>query len=222
MFDLLIKNGVVIDGSGTPRRQADIAVHDGKIAAFGSLGETSANYIIDADGHFVSPGFIDLHSHSDFTLLLDGRAESFIRQGVTTEVVGNCGLSCAPLKDPEFLKRNVFCHKQPFEANWSSMAGYFAELEKRDLGINVASLVGHAAIRSSVMGFEQRYATGDEVDRMAGLLRDSLEEGAWGLSSGLEYFPGSSASTYEIDNLCQVVREYNGLYATHVRNRDEQ
>jgi len=222
LFDLLIRNGVVIDGSGKHRAVGDIGVYEGRIAAVGRIGEASAARVLDADGLSVAPGFIDLHSHSDFTLLLDGRAESFVRQGVTTEVIGNCGLSGAPLQRPGALKRNVFCYRDPFEANWSTMAGYCAELEKRDLGINVAPLTGHAAIRSSVLGFERRHASALEIERMGDLLRDSLEEGAWGLSSGLEYFPGTSASKPEIDHLCRIIGAYGGLYATHVRNRDEQ
>ena len=108
MFDLLIANGKVVDGSGRASLDADLGIHQGKIEAIGDLSQASAKSTIDARGMYVSPGFIDLHSHSDFTLLLDSRAESFIRQGVTTEVIGNCGMSAAPLKHHEDLKRNVF------------------------------------------------------------------------------------------------------------------
>lgn len=221
MFDLLIQNGTIIDGSGSSAIMADIGVLDGKIAEIGHLDEARADKKIDADGLYVAPGFIDLHSHSDFTLLLDGRAESFIRQGVTTEVIGNCGLSAAPLRQPDYLKRNVFCYSEPFQATWSSLADYLHELNNTELGINVVPLVGHSAIRSFVMGFEQRQASDQEIGHMTNLLSACLEEGAWGLSSGLEYFPGSSASEKEINSLCRVVGLHDGLYATHVRNRDE-
>jgi N-acyl-D-amino-acid deacylase len=221
VFDLLIQNGTLIDGSGSAAISADIGLLDGKIAEIGQLGEVSTKNKIDANGLYVAPGFIDLHSHSDFTLLLDRRAESFIRQGVTTEVIGNCGLSCAPLKEASYLKRNIFCYSEPFQATWTSLAEYLYELEKKDLGINVVPLVGHGAIRSFVMGFEQGQASDQELDQMARLLTACMDEGAWGLSSGLEYFPGSSASEEEINTLCKVVRKYDGLYATHVRNRDE-
>jgi N-acyl-D-aspartate/D-glutamate deacylase len=221
LFDLLIQNGTIIDGSGSAAIRADIGVLDGKIAFIGHLDKAFAEKKIDADGLYVSPGFIDLHSHSDFTLLLDGRAESFIRQGVTTEVIGNCGLSAAPLKQPSYLRRNVFCYSEPFQSTWSSLADYLYELERKELGINVVPLVGHSAIRSFVMGFEQRQASDQEIGQMTNLLSACLEEGAWGLSSGLEYFPGSSASEKEINSLCRIVRRYDGLYATHVRNRDE-
>ena len=221
LFDLLIKNGKVIDGSGGASSHADIAVDAGRIADIGTLNEASATTTVDASGMCVAPGFIDLHSHSDFTLLLDSRAESFIRQGVTTEVIGNCGMSAAPLKHHEYLKRNVFCYAEPFTLRWSSTDEYFSTLEGNGLGINVVPLIGHAALRSYVMGFDQRPATSTEQTEMQHLLTDCLDAGAWGLSSGLEYFPGSSAEPSEIDGLCRVVSKYDGLYATHVRNRDE-
>ena len=221
MFDLLIKNGKIIDGSGSASFNADLAVDGGRIAEIGKFNAASAKTAIDARGLYVSPGFIDLHSHSDFTLLLDCRAESFVRQGVTTEVIGNCGMSAAPLKHKEDLRRNVFCYSEQFEPRWSSADQYFSVLEENNPGINVVPLIGHAALRSYVMGFEQRAATSREQSAMEQLLADCMEFGAWGMSSGLEYFPGSSADPAEIDGLCRVVNRYNGLYATHVRNRDE-
>ena len=221
MFDLLIKNGKIIDGAGAASLNADLAVDDGRVAEIGKFNTASAKATIDASGMYVSPGFIDLHSHSDFTLLLDSRAESFVRQGVTTEVIGNCGMSAAPLKHHEDLRRNVFCYSEPFEPRWSTADQYFSILEENSLGINVVPLVGHAALRSYVMGFDQRPATTKEQAEMEQLLTDCLEVGAWGMSSGLEYFPGSSAKSGEIDGLCRVVNKYDGLYATHVRNRDE-
>ena len=222
LFDLVIKNGKIIDGSGITSFNADLAVDEGKIAEIGTLTNASAKTTVDASGMYVAPGFIDLHSHSDFTLLLDGRAESFVRQGVTTEVIGNCGMSAAPLKHHKDLRRNVFCYSEPFAPRWSTSDEYFSTLESNGLGINVAPLIGHAALRSYVMGFDQRPATSREQAEMEQLLADCMDVGAWGMSSGLEYFPGSSATSGEIDGLCRVVEKYNGLYATHVRNRDEK
>jgi N-acyl-D-aspartate/D-glutamate deacylase len=221
MFDILILNGTVIDGTGEKRKTIDIGIKGGSISDMGILSHTEALKVIDAKDLFVTPGFIDLHTHSDFTLLLDGRAESFVRQGVTTEVIGNCGLSCAPLGDPDDLKRNVFCFIAPYEADWSSMDQYMGKLEKRELGINVAPLVGHASIRSFVMGYDRRNATEDEMAEIRLLLRESLEAGAWGFSTGLEYFPGIAANREEINTLCDIVKRYDGLYTTHVKNRDE-
>ncbi len=221
MFDVLIINGMVIDGTGNDREPLDIGIKAGKITAIGHLKHAKAADVIDATGLYVAPGFIDLHSHSDFTLLLDGRGESFVRQGVTTEVIGNCGMSCAPLRALHYLKRNVFCFMDPYEAKWLRMAEYMQELENTGLGINVAPLAGHAAIRSFVMGYERRDASAAEITEMAGLLRDSLEAGVWGFSTGLEYFPGTSASKEEINALCRVIKRYDGIYTTHVKNRDE-
>lgn len=209
-----------MDGSGAIPVRSDLGISGGVISAIGDLSAEKATKIIDASGLYVAPGFIELHSHSDFTLLLDGRGESFIRQGVTTEVVGNCGFSCAPLKNHSDLKRNVFCHSEPYEPSWQTMAEYFQVLEKSEIGINVAPLVGHGAIRTAVMGLSQKEATDAEIKDMCSLLSDSLEAGSWGLSSGLEYFPGSAASSFEMESLAKVVKQYDSLYATHVRNRD--
>ena len=222
MFDVLIKNGTIVDGTGCDRDVFDIGIKNGKISALGCLAKETAVKEIDARGYCVTPGFIDLHSHSDFTLLLDGRGESFVRQGVTTEVVGNCGLSCAPLRDSADLKRNVFCFKGPYQAGWSAMDGYLAALEATALGINVVPLVGHAAVRSMVMGYARRPASTSEIEKMTAILSQSLDAGAWGFSTGLEYFPGIGASVEEIHALCSVVKTYGGLYTTHVKNRDEQ
>ncbi len=222
MLDLLIVNGTVIDGTGGERKASDIGIKDGRIHVMGDLAAHPAIQRIDANGLYIAPGFIDLHSHSDFSLLLDGRGESFVRQGVTTEVIGNCGLSCAPLGNPSDLKRNVFCHMGPYTARWSDMEGYLSELETAGLGINVAPLAGHAALRSFVMGYERRHASGSEISKMAGLLEQCLDSGAWGFSTGLEYFPGIDAATEEIHGLCRITAKYGGLYTTHVKNRDEQ
>lgn len=169
----------------------------------------------------MAPGFIDLHTHSDFLLLLDSGAESFIRQGVTTQVIGDCGFSCAPLKKPEYLKRNVFVYVKPYKADWTKLNGYLTILEKNGLGTNVIALIGHAAIRSYVMEYENRIATREEVKKMTEILEESIEQGAWGLSTGLEYFPGNIASDDEITSLLKVIKRYNCIYATHIRNRDE-
>ena len=221
MFDLLILNGTVIDGTGKPHKTIDVGIKDGRISEMGDLNNMKASKVVDAKGLLVTPGFIDLHSHSDFALLLDGSAQSFVRQGVTTEVIGNCGMSCAPLGDPDMLKRNIFCFLPPYEADWSGMDQYVRKLERRKLGINVAPLAGHASIRSFVMGYDRREATKNEIAEMSHLLQDSLDAGAWGFSTGLEYFPGMAASQEEINTLCDIVKRYDGLYTTHVKNRDE-
>lgn len=222
MFDIIILNGTVIDGTGRKRKRIDIGINNENIITLGDLKKAKGLRIIDAKGLFVTPGFIDLHTHSDFPLLLDGSAESFVRQGVTTQVIGNCGFSCVPLKKPEFLRRNVFGYIKPYKANWTKLNDYFVILEKNGLGTNVIALIGHAAVRSYVMGYENRSATLKEVKKMTEILEENIEQGAFGLSTGLEYFPGNIASDDEIISLLRVIKKYDCIYTTHVRNRDEK
>lgn len=222
MFDIIILNGIVIDGTGRKRRKIDIGINSEDIIALGNLNKDKGLKIIDAKRLYVTPGFIDLHTHSDFVLLLDGSAESFIKQGVTTQVIGNCGFSCAPLKKPEYLRRNIFGYVEPYKANWTKLNDYLKILEKNRLGTNVVTLIGHAAIRSYVMGYENRSATIKEVKKMTEILEESIEQGAFGLSTGLEYFPGNITSEDEITSLLKVIKKYDCIYATHVRNRDEK
>lgn len=222
MFDIIILNGIVIDGTGRKRRKIDIGINGEDIIALGNLNKDKGLKIIDAKRLYVTPGFIDLHTHSDFVLLLDGSAESFVKQGVTTQVIGNCGFSCAPLKKPEYLRRNIFGYVEPYKANWTKLNDYLTILEKNGLGTNVVTLIGHAAIRSYVMGYENRSATIKEVKKMTEILEENIEQGAFGLSTGLEYFPGNIASDDEITSLLKVIKKYDCIYATHVRNRDEK
>ena len=222
MFDIIILNGIVIDGTGRKRKKIDIGINNEEIITLGDLKKAKGLKIIDAKGLFVTPGFIDLHTHSDFSLLLDGSAESFIKQGVTTQVIGNCGFSCAPLKKQEYFRRNIFGYSKPYKADWTKLNGYFEILEKNGLGTNVIALTGHAAIRSFIMGYENRGATKKEIEKMSEILEENIERGAFGLSTGLEYFPGNIASEDEIASLLKVVKKYNCIYATHVRNRDEK
>ncbi len=222
MFDTIILNGIVIDGTGRKRKKVDIGINNEEIITLGDLKKAKGLRIIDAKGLFVTPGFIDLHTHSDFPLLLDGSAESFVRQGVTTQVIGNCGFSCAPLKKQEYFKRNIFGYSKPYKANWRKLNSYLTILEKNGLGTNVIALIGHAAVRSYVMGYEYRSATIEEIKKMTEVLEESIEQGAFGLSTGLEYFPGNIASDDEIISLLRVIKRYACIYATHVRNRDEK
>ena len=222
MFDIIILNGIVIDGTGRKREKVDIGINNEDIITLGDLKKAKGLKVIDAKGLYVTPGFIDLHTHSDFPLLLDGGAESFIRQGVTTQVIGNCGFSCAPLKKSEHLRRNIFGYIKPYKADWTKLNDYLTILEKNGLGTNVIALIGHAAIRSYVMEYENRIATREEVKKMTEILEESIEQGAFGLSTGLEYFPGNIASDDEITSLLKVIKRYNCIYVTHVRNRDEK
>jgi len=222
-YDIVIKGGYVIDGTGNPWFRADIGILNGKIVKVGRINGESAEKAIDADKLFVTPGFIDIHTHSDITLLVNPKADSKIRQGVTTDVVGNCGISAAPIK-----KERLELHKKHFEPyseyvswNWSTMGEYFKQLEENGVSMNIAALVGHGTVRTAVMGFDDRAPTKDELDEMKALVEQSMVDGAFGLSTGLVYPPSCFASTEEIVELCKVVAKYGGIYATHIRGERE-
>lgn len=224
MFDLLIKNGRIIDGSGNPWFRADVGIEGGKIKAIGRLAGAEATQVIDAKGQVVAPGFIDLHSHADYTLLVDPKAESAIRQGVTTLIIGNCGHSASPLTHPEDLKNVVlgYLANAGFDITWRQMGEYLDRLEQRRIAVNVGSLAGHNAIRVAVIGYEPRLATPEELEQMKRLLAEALDEGALGFSTGLEYTPGNFSDTHEVVELCKVAAGAERFYATHVRQRDYQ
>lgn len=220
MLDLVIANGRLADGTGRPAIRADVGVLDGRIALVADLSQASSAHRIDASGLVVAPGFVDIHTHSDYTLLANPLAESSVHQGVTTEVLGNCGFSPAPLKDPTLLARLVVAHVPSVQVDWRSFGEYLERLERERLSINVAALVGHGAVRATVLEFEGRRPTPTEMRQMESLVAESLAAGAVGISSGLEYMPGRSSASDELVALCRMVGEMDGLYATHVRNRD--
>ncbi|WP_116474930.1 N-acyl-D-amino-acid deacylase family protein [Zobellella maritima] len=221
MFDTIITNGLLIDGTGKAAGKADLGIRGEHIAAIGDLSSAQAKNYIDASGLIVSPGFIDIHTHSDFSLLVNGKAESQVHQGVTLEVVGNCGHSCAPCPKCDALKGSIFGYQSDIKMTWNTFDEYLTVLDEQPLGVNVAAYVGHGTLRIAAMdGNINRPATSREIKEMERLLAASLEEGAIGFSTGLEYSPGSSAPTSEITQLCKVLQQYDRLYATHVRNRD--
>lgn len=221
MFDTIILNSRIIDGRGGDSYRSDIGIADGRIARIGKLKGQACKRQYNLSRYCLAPGFIDLHTHSGFPLLLDGRALSFAFQGVTTQVIGNCGLSPAPLGKPEHLKRNVFCYREPYHPSWSGFGDFLDVLQSSGLGTNVIPLVGHGAIRSRVMGFEAREADSREIDGMVLEVEKAMDEGAFGLSTGLEYAPGANANEEELVRLCSAVANRGGVHATHVRNRDE-
>lgn len=219
MYDVLIFNGMIVDGTNSPWFRADLAIENGKIVEIGKLTRRKAKMIIDAKHMFVCPGFIDIHSHSDFSAFLNPFCESKLRQGVTTELVGNCGYSLAPLLGSALEEtRNYYKEMYSSEAGWRNVAEYLDALQRAKPAINYATLVGHGTIRKSVMGYEKREPTIEELKRMKRLVAESLRQGAFGLSTGLIYPPGSFASTNEIVELCKVVAKHNGFYATHMRS----
>jgi len=222
-FDLIIRNGFLIDGSGNPWFRADVGILGGKIATVTKLDTTEAERVIDARGLVVSPGFIDIHSHSDLALLINPRAESKIRQGVTTEVIGNCGDSAAPTNKEtvKFLKDEWGLEAKEVAWNWSTFGEYLYQLEKQGVALNVAALVGHGTVRIAVMGVDNRPPTSEELEKMEELVAQSMDDGAFGMSTGLVYLPGCYADTSELIELCRVVARYGGIYASHTRGERE-
>ena len=218
--DLIITGGQVVDGSGTKAFRADVAIRDGHILDIGDLQVDASVPRLDATGLLVAPGFIDIHSHSDFTLLVDPRAVSSIAQGVTLEVVGNCGHGCAPIADPELAKGNIYGYREDFGLDWQSMAAYLDRLEEGQSAVNALGLVPNGNLRLAVAGLVDRPSTADELAQMKKLLQQGLEEGAFGYSTGLEYGPERACPEEEIAALCHLTSAAGGFYATHTRNRD--
>lgn len=215
-----------MDGTGNPWLRKDIGITNGKITRLGHITEDSRE-TIDATGMIVSPGFIDLHNHSDFSILAYPSAESYIMQGVTTAVVGNCGMSLAPLNPDNLalLKRYL----SPFLRagfdygwEWRTLAEFYQKVEKQGTSLNLAPLVGQGTIRLAVKGFDSTGSSAEEMNQMKKLLAQSLEDGAFGMSTGLIYPPGCYSSTEELIELASVLREYGAIYTTHMRNEGDR
>ena len=218
-IDLLVCGGNVIDGTGAPAFAADVAIKDGRIHALGSFEPMPEVAQLNAHGLVVAPGFIDIHSHSDFTLVVDPRALSSITQGVTLEVVGNCGHGCAPIANGELAGSNIYGYQTAYKLDWRTMAGYLERLEKGQPAVNVLSLVANGNLRLATAGLVDRPSNAAELAQMKKLLEQSLEEGAFGFSTGLEYGPERACNEMEIVELCRVAAAAGGFYATHTRNR---
>jgi N-acyl-D-amino-acid deacylase len=212
---LAIRNGTVYDGTGAEGRVADVLVEDGRVSALGQVDAEAQE--IDATGLAVAPGFVDIHSHSDYTLLVDPRAVSAIHQGVTTEVVGNCGFGCFPIRDPKLAARAIYGYSDDLPVTWSSAGEYFETLEAARPAVNVLSLVPNGQLRLAALGLADRPADRAELVDMQALLRESLDAGAWGYSTGLEYAQEAGATETE----CAALAARAPFYATHTRRRDE-
>ena len=220
MIDLVVSGGTVVDGTGAPGIPADVGVDGGRIVEIGDLRDAEPERRLDASGMIVAPGFIDIHSHSDYTLLVDPRAQSAVAQGVTTELVGNCGHGCAPITDPDRFTSNIYGYDPAVRIDWSTMAEYLDRLEVAGPAVNVATLVPNGNLRLAAMADPGATATPDEVRRMGMMLEEGLEAGAYGYSNGLEYALESAASEGETAELCRIVARAGALYATHERNKD--
>jgi N-acyl-D-amino-acid deacylase len=218
MDDLLIRGGHVIDGTGTPGRDADVSIADGRIVAVERRSSRRAKRVIDARGQVVAPGLIDIHTHSDFTLPLNQRAESKIRQGVTLEVVGNCGFSVAPaLRDRVEMLRDYLAPSAPgLPFAETTFGEYVASFPVTS--VNVILQVGHHTLRLMTAGMESRPLTSAETSAMEVLLAEALAAGAWGLSSGLFTAPGCYADAAEIHALARVLRRHGAAYSSHIRD----
>ena len=221
MLDLLIKNCQVVDGSGKPAYQADVAVVGERIVQIAPKIEQEAARVIDATGLTLAPGFIDAHTHSDVPLLIDNRAHSRVYQGVTTDVMCNCGSSPAPLLGAAREDFDREYGPAGLEADWTDMAGYLSRLQRPGIGINVVALVGHNQVRASVIGYDDVQPTSEQQKQMEKLVAESMEQGAHGMSSGLYYPPGIFAKTEEVIGLAKVVARYGGIYSTHIRSESD-
>ena len=218
---VLIKGGDVIGGTGKKAFTSDVLIETGKIKQIGRDLEIADATVIDASGLIVAPGFIDIHNHNDQYIFIDPTAPYKIFQGVTTEISGNCGEGLAPV--PEEFKKLIFDYYSTYYVdekifNNTTFDYYFKQVEKLPLGINVGYHCAHGTIRMAVMGFDENHADGAQIEKMKALLREGMEQGALGMSTGLVYSPGCFASTEEIVELCKVVKEFDGVYTTHMRN----
>ncbi len=220
MLDLVIRNGRIIDGSGKPTFEGDIGIAGDRIAAVGRIDSRGVAEI-DAAGDVVAPGFIDIHSHSDYTLLVDPRAVSAVHQGVTLEVLGNCGFGCAPIRDAALAAGSIYGFDGSLPLTWRTIGQYLDALAAARPAVNVLTLVPNGQLRRHVLGVADRPANSDETRSMAALLEASIDEGAFGLSTGLEYVAERGASEDEVGELCRIVKKRDALYATHTRRRDE-
>ncbi len=209
--DLVLKNGRVCDGAGNPWFQADVAVKDGRISRVGRVAEEEADRVIDVGGLYVSPGFVDMHNHSDTSMFDDPWCESLLRQGITTNVNGNCGGSPAPRRPREGAEAGR-------DNRWATMDEYFNRLQDHSFAQNMVTLVGHGTVRNYVMPGNHGAPTQQQLDEMKELVREAMEHGAAGLSTGLAYSPGTYAHTDEVVDLAKVAAEYGGIYASHLRD----
>jgi len=217
-MDIIIKNGKVVDGNANPWFQADIGIKGEKIAKVSDLSGANSETVIDAEGMVVSPGFIDIHNHSDVALLVDGRAESMVHQGVTTVITGNCGNSPFPLMGDalEDVIRS-YGSQYDLEVDWTEMEGYECRLLRQGISVNTGVYIGHGTLRKAVMGRDRTKLTSGDLEEMKELVEVAMAQGCFGISTGLGYFPGMYAQTDEIVELAKVVSRHGGVYSTHCR-----
>jgi N-acyl-D-amino-acid deacylase len=222
-YDLLISGGVVYNGLGNAGVEADIAVKNDRIVHIDKgIDRKSSIRVIEAQGLAVAPGFIDPHSHTDIELLVNPKAESKIRQGVTTEIAGNCGFTYFPLSTRTFEEKRAILEKSyGLDLDWRDIRGFLSRLEQQGIAVNYGTFLGHGALRESVVGLEDRMSEDSEIEAMQAVAETYMRAGAFGLSTGLIYTPGSFAQSEEIEALCRVVKRYGGIYTTHMRDEGD-
>src|ERR1700690_1715046 len=216
-FDLVIINGHIIDGTGSPWYSGDIGIRGGKIAAIGNLSDAQRTRTLDVHGMVVAPGFIDMLGQSELTILVDPRLPSKIFQGITTEITGE-GNSVAPLNDAIILADRPTYDHYHLNPDWRTLRQYFAGLEKQGIGINLASYVGATQVRRMLLGDDDKQPTPAQLDQMKELVRKAMREGAVGVSTSLEYSPAPYAKTEELIALASEASKFGGIYATHMRD----
>lgn len=224
-FDVVFRNAMVVDGSGAPARAGDVGVTGEAIATISAPRSLEGRRTIDATGKVVSPGFVDIHSHGDYTLLLDGRAHSSVLQGITSIVIGNCGHGIAPVtkRSADLIPMNIpgWMKEGELPVSWRSFRDYLNLMRDRGVGANVYPLVAHGALRLAVSGFSSRALDRKEIVQMRDEVAAAMSDGAIGMSSGLEYAPGIAADTEELAEVAAGMRATGGVYATHCRNRSD-
>lgn len=224
MYDIIIKNGTIIDGTGNPKFSGDIGISEGKIRSIGDLHNEHSHQEIDATGKYIAPGFIDVNNHSDtyWRIFLDPALESLLYQGVTTIIGGNCGSSLAPLANHEVIRSiQKWVDVEKISFNWLSVKEFLNEVERKGLSLNFGTLVGHGTLRRGLVGDEVRDISPAEMKTMKKMLVSAMKEGALGFSTGLVYTHAKLASSREIAELAEIVKKYNGVYTTHIRGESE-
>src|SRR4029079_12772666 len=216
-FDLVIKNGRIVDGSGRAAYVADLAIKGDRIVSIGKLSQATATRTVDAQGLVVAPGFIDMLGQSETYLLIDPRANSKVMMGVTTEITGE-GESIAPINERQIKEQEDFLRRFNLTIDWRTLDEYFKRLEKQGSGVNLGTFVGATRVREYVIGYDDRPPTSQELDQMKKLVADAMRDGALGLSTSLQYVPARFAKTDELIELARVAHQYGGIYATHQRS----
>jgi N-acyl-D-amino-acid deacylase len=221
-YDIVIRGGTVLDGTGAEGFPADVGIVDDRIAAVGDLSQAQAGRAIDARNRRVAPGFVDIHTHSDISVLFHPEQESIISQGITTQVVGNCSLCIGfATDDPIFAFEKRWLGVHGIQIDWTDIDGHLRRVENSGVSTNYVMLAGQGTLRKRVIGLEHRPPAAEEMECMKGFLREAMQAGAWGVSTGLEYTPSSYADIPELAELSRVVAEYGGIYASHLRNEGD-